>query len=82
MNTFTLSISPNPFTDNININAGSETYSNVIITVINMLGERVNRFSIYNTNDLTINLDHLTSGSYILLFESDFEIKYYTLIKN
>lgn len=65
-----VSIYPNPVEDKLTISLQS-TNAQVSIVVINSLGQKVAHGSIENSNHITLELNHLSSGIYYLSLEGD-----------
>jgi len=70
-NSYELFISPNPFTDRIEINLsmGHQEYT---VSIYNILGQQVMEKDNFLTNEFySINLSNLYSGSYFIVVQSD-----------
>lgn len=59
------SIYPNPFKNKIQVTLG-QSFDNVQVSVVNMLGQTVYSKSFGNTNQINMNLDKLETGVYML----------------
>lgn len=62
-NNVQLSVYPNPASDNLHITSSENTTD---ITVYNMLGQKVKQVKV-NSNESTIDVSNLTSGTYFIL---------------
>ena len=67
-----IKISPNPATDFIQVSAG-ESFSRV--DLLNKNGQTIRSFSLYNTDNTTIERNGLPSGIYFLRFVGQEEVK-------
>ena len=75
------SVYPNPFTDAVNISFSEEVNGNLTIVIYDMLGRKVYDQSKRATQEMTVNLQSLSSAQYIMVVSSGNKLFKANLIK-
>lgn len=65
------SIYPNPVSDVLNISLDNDFGNEVSVNIYNGIGQIVESKSFYNENNVSMNIESLTNGTYYLILNSD-----------
>lgn len=72
---------PNPFHNNLNINIYDYSNENITVEIYSITGEKIMFKNFKGSNNLTINLDHLSLGTYHLKIYNDSFTQYKKIVK-
>ncbi|MCX6230684.1 MAG: S8 family serine peptidase [Bacteroidetes bacterium] len=82
-NSTVIKLYPNPFNSNINIEFKTANLSNISIDVLDILGKEIKKLAIANKKEgnISIDLNDLKSGVYIVRFSNENSNSYFKIIK-